>query len=223
MIEADSGPAALELLEGERKVDLLFSDVLMPGGMSGWMLAQQGRRHRPGLNVLLCSGYPGDAVTDHDLPEHGVELLPKPYAKADLARKVRSVLDGDAAQFEDGRRLRVVDDDPDVGDFVRRVAEDDGYEVKVTAHPEAFKAIYQAFRPAVIVMDIVMPEVDGIELLRYLAEQGCRSRVVVMSGYNESYLRNARSIGEGFGLAEVAGLVKPLRVETLRSALQSPA
>ncbi len=68
-----------------------------------------------------------------------------------------------------------------------------------------------------------MPEVDGIELLRYLAEQGCRSRVVVMSGFNESYLRPAQSIGEGFGLAEVSSLVKPLCVETLRSALQGPA
>jgi response regulator of citrate/malate metabolism len=72
-------------------------------------------------------------------------------------------------------------------------------------------------------MDIVMPEADSIELLRYLAERGCRSRVVVMSGHNESYLRNAQSIGEGLGLGDVAGLVKPLRVETLRSALQGPA
>ena len=114
----------------------------------------------------------------------------------------------------------MVDDDPDIGDFVRRVAEGDGFEVKVTVASEDFKQLYETFRPAVIVMDIVMPEADGIELLRYLAEQGCRSRVVMMSGFNESYLRHAQSIGEGLGLAEVSSLTKPLRVEALRSALQ---
>jgi CheY-like chemotaxis protein len=92
VIEADDGKAALMRLE-TAKIDLLFSDVVMPGGMSGKELAVAARAIRPALKVLLTSGFPSTATgSDTDL-EISDRLLSKPYRKHDLAMAVREVID----------------------------------------------------------------------------------------------------------------------------------
>jgi len=94
---AHDAAEALVLLGGlERRIDILFSDVVMPGGMNGVQLAVEARRLRPALKVLLTSGYTADALSD----EHGVidvagtTLLRKPYRSEDLAAQLRVVLGG---------------------------------------------------------------------------------------------------------------------------------
>ncbi|MBX9634774.1 MAG: response regulator, partial [Magnetospirillum sp.] len=94
---AEHGPAALAVLETGVPVDLLFTDVVMPEGMTGLVLAQEALRLRPGLKVLITSGFPGDSF---HLPLAGAgqwALLSKPYRKRDLARAVRDALDGKGA------------------------------------------------------------------------------------------------------------------------------
>jgi CheY-like chemotaxis protein len=89
---APNGPAALEVLRGEGAFDLLFTDVVMPGGMTGKMLAEQAVTMRPSLKVLYTSGYTQNVIVHEGRVDEGVLLLSKPYSRLDLAQKVRAAL-----------------------------------------------------------------------------------------------------------------------------------
>jgi CheY-like chemotaxis protein len=90
---ANNGPEALELLRTDVPCDLLFTDVIMPGGMTGPQLAEAARALRPGLPVLYTSGYTENAIIHHGRVDPGINLLHKPYRKPELAAKLRAVLD----------------------------------------------------------------------------------------------------------------------------------
>jgi CheY-like chemotaxis protein len=93
VIEAHDGPSALRLLERQAHVDLLFTDVILPGGATGADVARGARALRPKLKVLFTTGYARDAIVHHGRLDPGVELITKPFTYADLAVKVRDVLD----------------------------------------------------------------------------------------------------------------------------------
>ncbi|MBX3507345.1 MAG: PAS domain S-box protein [Parvibaculum sp.] len=90
---ASSGPEAYELLKRMEDVDLLFTDVVMPGGMNGRQLAEAALRLRPGLRVLYTSGYTENAIIHHGRLDPGVHLLSKPYRRQEMAAKVRKALE----------------------------------------------------------------------------------------------------------------------------------
>jgi CheY-like chemotaxis protein len=94
VLEADSGAAALEMLSGVETLDLLLTDVVMPGGVNGRQLADQASRRRPGLKVLFMTGYTRNAIIHHGRLDAGVHMISKPFSFADLASKVRERLDG---------------------------------------------------------------------------------------------------------------------------------
>ena len=89
---ASDGAAALALVDQGAEFDLLFTDVIMPGGMNGRQLADAVVARRPGMKVLYTSGYTDDAIVHEGHLDPGVALLRKPYRKADLAQKIREVL-----------------------------------------------------------------------------------------------------------------------------------
>jgi PAS domain S-box-containing protein len=93
VLQAQNGVEAMELIERNERIDLLFTDVVMPGGMSGRQLVDAARQRRPGLKVLLTSGYNEDAIVLHGRLDHGVQLLPKPYRRRELAKRIRSIFD----------------------------------------------------------------------------------------------------------------------------------
>jgi CheY-like chemotaxis protein len=93
-LAAAHAAAALALVEAGAAFDLLFTDVIMPGGMNGRELADEVARRRPGTKVLFTSGYTENAIVHHGRLDPGVALLNKPYRKRDLAEKIRGVLDG---------------------------------------------------------------------------------------------------------------------------------
>ena len=95
---ASSGAEALAVLEGGAEFDLLFTDVVMPGGMSGRELAGAATELRPRLKVLYTSGYTENAVVHHGRLDPDVQLLSKPYRRDELARRVRRVLDQDSVE-----------------------------------------------------------------------------------------------------------------------------
>ena len=92
VVEAQDGPSALKILESQ-PVDLLFSDIMMPGGMSGYDLATKAVARWPALKVLLTSGFPETKLNGNSGLLVSTQLLTKPYRKDDLARALREVLD----------------------------------------------------------------------------------------------------------------------------------
>lgn len=92
VIEANSGQAALDILHSGQKIDLMFSDVVMPGGMSGAELVQAARRLRPGIKTLLTTGFAEASLRNQVQFADAGEIITKPYRRQDLARKIRSVL-----------------------------------------------------------------------------------------------------------------------------------
>jgi len=92
-ITAANGPEVLALLNQDVAFDVLFTDVVMPGGMNGRDVAEAVTRLRPGVPVLYTSGYPETAIMHDGRIDPGVALLSKPYRQADLARLMRQVLD----------------------------------------------------------------------------------------------------------------------------------
>jgi PAS domain S-box-containing protein len=97
-IAAANSRAALRYLEIGQPFDLLFTDVVMPGGMTGPQLAAEIARRRPGIRILYTSGYTGSAVAQHWSIEQGVMLLSKPYRKSELSGMLRLAFDGAAAK-----------------------------------------------------------------------------------------------------------------------------
>jgi len=98
--EAADGKAALRSLATGTKVDLLFTDVVLPGTLSGADLAKEAQARHPGLKVLYTSGYANNTVLQGDLSRDGIRLIEKPFAKESLARMVRHALDNPARATE---------------------------------------------------------------------------------------------------------------------------
>jgi CheY-like chemotaxis protein len=94
VMAAGDGRSALRLLEREPAIRLLFTDVGLPGGMSGRQLADAARISRPDLKVLYTTGYARNAIVHGGVLDPGTQLLPKPFSHAALAAKIRAVLDG---------------------------------------------------------------------------------------------------------------------------------
>jgi PAS domain S-box-containing protein len=95
-VQARDGLAALTCLRGSAAVDLLLSDIVMPGGMDGWALAEAARHLRPAIKILLTSGFNGGTASPMNPDRVAIDLLDKPYRKGELARRVRGALDGAA-------------------------------------------------------------------------------------------------------------------------------
>ena len=94
---AQNGREALEVLESGNAIDLLFTDLIMPGGMNGIALGREAKRRRPELKVLLTTGYAEASLERTDAGGSEFDLLNKPYRRTDLVRRVRAILDGPAA------------------------------------------------------------------------------------------------------------------------------
>jgi DNA-binding response OmpR family regulator len=117
------------------------------------------------------------------------------------------------------RRLLVIDDEIDFGRFVSRVASPLGYEVEITTQGKDFKAAVPRFQPDVIVLDIVMPDIDGIELIQWLAARRMAARIVVASGFNPYYAKMAQMLGSVHGKLSITTLLKPIAIADLKAAL----
>jgi signal transduction histidine kinase/CheY-like chemotaxis protein len=105
VLAARSGVEALEVLRTERRIDVLFSDVVMPHGMSGVALAREATRLRPEIKVLLTSGHAGDMLARLDAVDR-FPVLGKPYRRSDLAERLQEVLGQTGGRHAPGRASR---------------------------------------------------------------------------------------------------------------------
>jgi CheY-like chemotaxis protein len=96
-IAAADSRAAMAVVENGEPFDLLFTDVILSGGMTGRQLADAVAKHRPGLKVLYTSGYTDNSIVHHGRLDQGVLLLTKPYRKTQLAQMIRQALKGETS------------------------------------------------------------------------------------------------------------------------------
>jgi DNA-binding NtrC family response regulator len=120
-----------------------------------------------------------------------------------------------------GSRLLSIDDDPQILDLIKRVAGDMGYEAEATTSVGSFMTTYVRTQPDVVTVDICMPEVDGIELVRWLGDVGYRQKIIILSGAHPDYADMAKRLGNAMGNLAIDILRKPFRIKQLRQALSA--
>lgn len=117
-------------------------------------------------------------------------------------------------------RLLVIDDDRSILSIIEDVASENGYEVLSADNPDDFRRLVKSFEPTLIAIDLVIPDTDGIELLRELANTRSSARIILMSGLDDKVLSTARRLGANQGLNMLGGLAKPIDLEELEDRLR---
>ena len=116
-------------------------------------------------------------------------------------------------------RLLVIDDEPALADFVAQVASECGFVPILSANHRAFRDAVLEEHPDMVALDLGMPGMDGVELLRFLAEENSRAPVLIISGFDRRVLESAFRLGEALGLTMIGPLEKPVRMEELERVL----
>ena len=117
-------------------------------------------------------------------------------------------------------RLLVIDDQPDLCEFITEAATAMGFEAQAVNEPVAFREACTNFKPSVVVLDLQMPGADGIELLRYLADHGSKAHVLLASGMDQRVLATAQQVGRSQGLNMLGALQKPILLNDLEAMLR---
>jgi DNA-binding response OmpR family regulator len=119
------------------------------------------------------------------------------------------------------KRLLIVDDEPAMARLIQRIAQGCGYEVTVTHDAEDFMDALVAGEPEAIALDLSLPNIDGVELLRFLSATKCRSKILIISGFDARVLETSGRLGEARGLNICGTLMKPIRAAELRAAIEA--
>ncbi|WP_118857456.1 response regulator [Sphingomonas mesophila] len=117
-------------------------------------------------------------------------------------------------------RLLLIDDEPSLAAFVASAAEMSGFEPIETNRDADFQAAFDSERPAMVVLDLGMPGMDGVELLRFLSARGFDGPVLIISGFDRRVLDSAFRLGEELGLRMRGPIEKPARLDALEALLK---
>jgi CheY-like chemotaxis protein len=118
------------------------------------------------------------------------------------------------------RRLLIIDDDAAIGQTISLIARRAGLETMATHTPEAFFKALASFEPTCIAVDLVMPQMDGVELMEQLANRQCRARIIITSGLGSDVLDAVGRTARENGLAIAGVLSKPFTPAALRELLE---
>ncbi|WP_224248863.1 hybrid sensor histidine kinase/response regulator [Hyalangium gracile] len=236
VLKAVDGQSALAILQSGIPVDLVFTDVVMPGPVRGTELARQAKALLPDVEVLFTSGYAENAIVHGGRLDPGVNLLSKPHRREDLARKVRQLLNQREQRMvaraasapeptpsqrvpvqEPPRSMRVllVEDDEEIRASAGELLELLGHDVVEVESAEAARGALAAGRFDVILTDITLPGMSGLELAREVRRDRPDTKIIIASGYGNSAMD-----GEVEQLDSVVVLPKPYALAQLRSALE---
>ncbi|WP_307420721.1 response regulator [Azospirillum rugosum] len=225
VVTAPDGPSAVAILQGGQRIDALFSDVVMPNGMSGVALAREARRLRPEIGVLLTSGYTAQALAQ----EHGLEeshpLLPKPYRETELAAMIRDILPhpkpmdrketAAPANVAPSLRILLVEDDALVRMVAAATLADLGHAVTEAGDgTEALHCLEGGESFDVLVTDLGLPGMDGLVLAKLVRERIPGIAVILATGYADRADDGLRGNG-----MECVSLAKPYGRAELERAL----
>nr|WP_315251442.1 PAS domain S-box protein [uncultured Duganella sp.] len=222
VLKAGDAASALSIIDSGIHIDLLFTDVVMPGPLRSPDLARKARERQPGIAVLFTSGYTENAIVHGGRLDAGVDLLGKPYTREALARKVRHVLANrqhalqlqaespPAPQQADGAiRILLVEDEPELRDTTAELLELLGHAVLPAGDAATALALLEAHPVDVLLTDISLPDMSG-ELLAARARAARPAlRVIYASGQHPSA-----------PLERAQLLLKPYSLDNLMQALQ---
>jgi signal transduction histidine kinase/DNA-binding response OmpR family regulator len=227
VLEAENGENAMSVLTSGAGVDLLFTDVVMPGPMTSRELARQAEARFPGLAVLFTSGYTENAIIHHGRLDEDVHLISKPYGRDELAHKIHATLADarrraarqpsvGAAAKRDGGGLTVllVEDEPLIRLATVDQLEELGHTVIDTGTAqEALRVIEDRDDLDVLLTDVGLPGMNGRDLAVEARRRLPKLHIVIATG------RSSPAHGGLAAIADAVHLNKPYHVEQLRRAL----
>lgn len=185
VFEASDGSSAIRVLEHHPNIQLLFTDVGLPG-INGRELVEAARRRQPGLRVLFTTGYARNAIVHQGRLDPGVELLTKPFTRAQLSTRIREVLD---SQQPTGRLALIIDDEPLVRMFLAEVLTQQGFEVVQSASARDGLASAERLQDVqVVFVDVGLPDRNGLDLASDLRERWPEMRLAIASDYGRQAL-----------------------------------
>jgi CheY-like chemotaxis protein len=233
VLKAREAMGALSIIESGVPIDLLFTDVVMPGPLRSPELARKARERLPGLAVLFTSGYTENAIVHGGRLDRGVELLSKPYTREALARKIRHVLANQEQQRTltaidgvapsppvatdlgqagpQGGTVLLVEDDEFIRETLAELLGASGHVVLQAFDAASALAALAAQRVDVMVTDVGLPKVSGLDLARDALARQPNLAVIFATGDPRGPAR------AGFDGAPV--LVKPFSPEDLETAV----
>jgi CheY-like chemotaxis protein len=227
VVKARDAAAALAIVDSGIPIDLIFTDVMMPGSLRSPELARKAKERLPDVAVLFTSGYTQNAIVHGGRLDPGVELLAKPYTRDALARKVRHVLANHAQRRvaapkstppadEDvvkGATVLLVEDDELIRLTTTEMLRDLGCHVRVagTAH-EALRVLDEV-AVTILLTDVGLPGVSGLQLAKDARGRWPDLSLVLATG--DSGVRSEAAL-LGVGL-----VVKPYTPDSLRRGLES--
>ncbi len=227
VLKAVDAQSALNVVESGIAIDLLFTDVVMPGTLKSPELARKARQRLPDIAVLFTSGYTENSIVHGGRLDAGVELLSKPYTREALAWKIRHVLanqgqrqraavphSGSVARpvepTGDRRTVLLVEDDALIRGATAEVLQEAGHVVVDAASAEEAMAALQTALIDVLVTDVHLPGSSGLELAARAAELRPGIRIVVASGdigAVEGKLPGAYLLAKPYGARDVLAAV----------------
>ncbi len=205
VFQACHGAEALKVAGELKQIDLLLTDVVMPG-IAGPELARQMRDMMPELKVLFISGYTAEAFPMGEVMESNLALLAKPFTPDALCEKVQEVLSSP------GRRCRIliIDDEEPVRRLLRHALERAGYEILEAPNGKVGARMAAKEKLDLVITDLVMPEQEGIETVRFFHDYDPKLPVIAISGaLHGEFLKPASMLGAH------ATMRKPIRPDDL--------
>lgn len=234
VLKAKDAQDALVIIESGVAIDLLFTDVVMPGALRSPELARKARERLPGIAVLFTSGYTENAIVHEGRLDQGVELLSKPYTRDAMARKIRYVLRTQQQRNAASQTLNPAFAKPPAASTALKgicivLVEDDGLVREATAEilraieatvieaPDGATAVQSVSEsaPDVMVIDIGLPDISGIDVAMNIVAKHPGLPIIFASGHDVQLNAQQRS-----ALFQAVSLRKPYSPEDLIRALQ---
>jgi signal transduction histidine kinase/CheY-like chemotaxis protein len=237
VLRAEGVEQALSVLNSDAKIDLLFTDVVMPGPIKTRELARVAKEKLPDLKVLFTSGYTQNAIVHNGRLDEDIELLSKPYRKDDLARKLRSLLDGDAgtvatpivsttasadapkAQIVGAakHKILIVEDEALIRMTTVDMVEELGHLYAEAGNAtEALEILRRDPDIGILLTDLGLPGMNGVQLVEEARKFRGDLTVIVASGYSTETDPQDKDTLRG-----VTFLPKPFNLSQLRKALEN--